>query len=143
MTGHWTAGHRTAGRPDPDMGAEWADTGWWTRTATDGMAGVLAFPAAATTPDRWGAVRKLRRPDATWSTATRTAQQKGHCQEGLATAVTRQGQGDTSPSSWRLGALLSCVGVGGYEERAMGRRKGEVCGGQAGEKVLMGVIARC
>jgi len=49
------------------MGAEWADTGWWTRTATDGMVGVLAFPAAATTPDRWGAVRKLRRPKATWS----------------------------------------------------------------------------
>jgi hypothetical protein len=60
MTGHRTAGPRTAGRPDPDVEAEWVDTGWWTQTATDGMAGVPAFPAAATTPDRWGAVRKPR-----------------------------------------------------------------------------------
>jgi hypothetical protein len=28
----------------------------------------------------------------------------------------------------RLGALLSCVGFGWYEGRAMGLRKGEVCG---------------
>jgi hypothetical protein len=60
MTGHRTAGPRTAGRPDPDVEAEWVDTGWWTQTATDGMVGVPAFPAAATTPDRWGAVRKPR-----------------------------------------------------------------------------------
>ena len=39
----------------------------------------------------------------------------------------------------RLGALLSCVGVGGYEGRAMGLRKGEGVQGWSGEAVLMGV----
>jgi hypothetical protein len=33
--------------------------------------------------------------------------------------------GDTSPSGRRLGALLSCVGFGWYEGRAMGLRKGK------------------
>jgi hypothetical protein len=34
----------------------------------------------------------------------------------------------------RLGALLSCVGFGWYEERAMGQRKGKGVRGQAGEE---------
>jgi hypothetical protein len=38
----------------------------------------------------------------------------------------------------RLGALLSCVGFGWYEERAMGQRKGEGVRGRAVEGVLMG-----
>jgi hypothetical protein len=34
----------------------------------------------------------------------------------------------TPPAKPRLGALLSCVGFGWYEGRAMGQRRGEVCG---------------
>jgi hypothetical protein len=77
------------------------------------MAGVLAFPAAATTPDRWGAVRKLR-----LARRHLVDQQPGQlrskdpAKQSLATAVTRQGQDDTSPSSWRLGALLSSEELG-------------------------------
>jgi hypothetical protein len=58
------------------------------------------------------------------------------------------GPGLHTPSSlsvpvgrWRskshLGAVLSCVGVGGYEERAMAVRKAR-CAGQAGKGVRMG-----
>ena len=90
----------------------------------DPTAGVLPRGSAGQLP--WGSAT----PD--------TTQQKGHC-TGLATAATSQLQGDTPMSSWRLGALLSCVGLGGYEGRAMGQRKGEGVQGWSGEAVLMGV----
>jgi hypothetical protein len=41
----------------------------------------------------------------------------------VTTAATRQLLGVAPPSKPRLGALLSCVGFGWYEERAMGLRK--------------------
>jgi hypothetical protein len=44
------------------------------------------------------------------------------------------------PSSWRLGALLSCVGFGWYERRATGQRKGKRVRGQAGKGVRMGMF---
>jgi hypothetical protein len=47
------------------------------------------------------------------------------------------GVGDPPPSGRRLAALLSCVGVGGYEEKAMALRKLR-CAGQAGKGVRMG-----
>jgi hypothetical protein len=40
----------------------------------------------------------------------------------------------------RLGALLSCVGFGWYEGRAMGLRKGEGVRGRVGEAMLMAVL---
>jgi hypothetical protein len=40
-------------------------------------------------------------------------------------------------------ALLSCVGFGWYEGRAMGLRKGEWVQSQVGEEVLMEVVERC
>ena len=39
-----------------------------------------------------------------------------------------------------LDEVLSCVGVGWYEGRAMGLRKGERVQGQVGEEVLMEVV---
>jgi hypothetical protein len=98
MTGHRTVGPRTTEPADrtPDGWTPdgWTPDGWttgprtwepdgWTPNggrgpATDGMAGALAFPAAATTPYRWGALRKLHRSDATWSIRSRTAQQNRH-----------------------------------------------------------------
>ena len=45
-----------------------------------------------------------------------------------------------SPAKRRLGALLSCVGFGWYEGRAMGLRKGEGVRGRVGEAMLMGVL---
>jgi hypothetical protein len=44
------------------------------------------------------------------------------------------------PAKRRLGALLSCVGFGWYEGRAMGLRKGEGVRGRVGEAMLMGVL---
>jgi hypothetical protein len=44
----------------------------------------------------------------------------------------------TPPSSWRLGALLSCVGCGGYEERAMGQRTVGRCEVRHVRAVLLG-----
>jgi hypothetical protein len=44
-----------------------------------------------------------------------------------ATAVTRPLLGIAPPSRPRLGALLSCVGLGGYERGAMALRKVRVC----------------
>jgi hypothetical protein len=41
------------------------------------------------------------------------------------------------------GALLSCVGFGWYEWRAMGLRKGEWVQGQVGKEVLMEVGEGC
>jgi hypothetical protein len=104
---------RTVART-PDVAAEWVDTRWWTATATDGMAGSRH---SRRRNDARPLGRRLRRPDAAWSISTRTAQQSGHGQQGLATAVTRQRQGDPSPSSWHLGPLLSSDDVGSSVER--------------------------
>jgi hypothetical protein len=43
----------------------------------------------------------------------------------------------------RPGALLSCVGIGGYEERAMGRRKAEVCGVRLVRECGWGLFLGC
>jgi hypothetical protein len=61
----------------------------------------------------------------------------GHCQPlyQLAARFLRRSQR-------RLGALLSCVGFGWYEGRAMGRRKGEGVRGRVGEAMLMGGCSR-
>ena len=83
------------------------------------MAGALPFPAAATTPYRWGAVRKLRRPDAVWSISNQDSSAEGHCQE----AGHRRDQtaaDDTLPSSRRLGALLSSDDYGSRVGRDVG-----------------------
>jgi hypothetical protein len=61
------AGRLDTGRLDtwtPDDETGWVDTKWWMRTATDGMAGILASRPPRRRPYRWGAVRKLRRADA-------------------------------------------------------------------------------
>jgi hypothetical protein len=52
-TGHHTAGHRTAGPPDPDDGTAERTPHGGRGPATDAMAGILAWPTTATTPDRW------------------------------------------------------------------------------------------
>src|SRR5215207_4115461 len=107
MTGHRTAGHRTAGQPEPDIGTEWVDTQWWTPTG-DGHHG-RPWPSrprqgrpTAGTPSASSAVQM---PPG--RSATGQLNSKDTAKAGLATAATRQRQGDTSPSSWRLGALLS------------------------------------
>jgi hypothetical protein len=83
--------------------------------ATDGMAGILAFRPPRRRPYRWDAVRKLRwdavrklrRADAAWGDQQPGQLSRRDTAKGLATAATRQLQGDIPPSSRRLGALLS------------------------------------
>jgi hypothetical protein len=80
MTGHRPAGHRTAGQPDPGHRNEWVDTQWWTPTG-DGQHGrpwhsrPLQHRPTAGAPSASSAVQM---PPG--RSATRTAQQKGHCQ---------------------------------------------------------------
>jgi hypothetical protein len=45
-------------------------------------------------------------------------------------------------SAW-YSVVLSCVGFGWYEGRAMGLRKGEWVQSQVGEEVLMEVVEGC
>jgi hypothetical protein len=119
-------GHRTAGQPDPGRrtrmgGHRMPDTGDRRR------GGVLAVSITATMPERW---RPAAAPPAGagWAvydqerSAARTTRAP-RCSGRAWAPPRRLAAGGTPPSSWRLGALLSCVGVGGYEERAMGRRK--------------------
>jgi hypothetical protein len=84
------------------------------------MAGILALPltsTTATTPDRWEAVWKLGLADAAWAISNQDrAAGKTLPGWGLATAAPSPLQSDTPPSSRRLGALLSCLRFGGYEE---------------------------
>jgi hypothetical protein len=123
-------GHRTAGQPDAETG--WVDTAYRT-PATDAVACLLAVSTTATTPDLLLLAGRSSGQTPSGRATTRTAQQQGL--RGHPHAATdgpghrRDRQLQVVPqSSWRLGALLSCVGFGWYEERAMGRRKGEGCG---------------
>jgi len=139
---HQTAGHRTAGQPDPGRRDRMVDTACWT-PATDAVACLLAGSTTATTPDRSRAAGRCSGLTSSGRATTRTAQpqvRRGHPRcHGWAWPPPRPlAAGGTPPSSWRLGALLSCVGVGWYEERAMGQRKGEGVRGRAVEGVLMG-----
>jgi hypothetical protein len=101
--------------------------------ATTGVAGVRTSSRPATT--RWAA---RPRPDpSVWG---RLATHDG---SAATTPAPRPwppplNNCPAPPSTPRLGALLSCVGVGGYEGRAMGLRKGEGVLGQACKGVLMG-----
>jgi hypothetical protein len=95
--------------------------------AADGTADISAYLTTATPYDR-NTAQKLRRVGAAWG-----GQQPGTAPQE--TTLPRAGhrrdqtvEGDTPPSGRRLAALLSCVGVGGYEERAMGQRKVSGCG---------------
>jgi hypothetical protein len=105
-TGHQTAGHRTGGSPDPDDGTGWVDTTWWTRTGDDAMAGVLALPATATTPDGWmPAGRSAGQPPCGRPTSQDSS---AAGLPGRARPPPRpSAAGATPPPSWRLGALLS------------------------------------
>jgi hypothetical protein len=80
--------------------------------ATDGMAGILAFRPPRRRPYRWDALRKLRRADAAWGDQQPGQLSRRDTAKGLATAATRQLQGDIPPSSRRLGALLSSEELG-------------------------------
>jgi hypothetical protein len=129
------AGHRTGWTPDGlDTGRldsrimDGESDGWTPHAgrgpATDAMAGLLASPTMATTPNRWMPAGRSAGQRPFGRAATRTAQQQGP--RGRAWPPPRpSAAGDTRPSSWRLGALLSCVGFGWYEGRAMGLRKGK------------------
>jgi hypothetical protein len=117
MTGHRTAGHRTAGQPEPDIGTEWVDTQWWTPTG-DGHHG-RPWPSrprqgrpTAGTPSASSAVQM-----SPGRSATGQLNSKDTAKAGLATAATRQRQGDTPPSKARLGALLSSDDYGSRVER--------------------------
>jgi hypothetical protein len=124
-------GHRMSGRI-------WSDTVHSTRHAmanrkrrgqerTNGMDGVRTSSIATTTrrPARTRRAppvgRRLQLGNQGWPGDGKTANAT------VTTAATRQLLGVALPSKPRLGALLSCVGVGWYEGRAMGLRKGEVC----------------
>jgi hypothetical protein len=127
-------GHRTAGQPDP--GRQYPD-GWtphgWT-PATDAVASLLAGSTTATTPDLSLPAGRSSGPTSSGRAPTRTAQRQGlrghpRCYGWVWPPPRPSAAGGTPPSSWRLGALLSCVGFGWYERRAMGLRKGWVGAG--------------
>jgi hypothetical protein len=133
-------GHRTAGQPDAETG--WVDTAYRT-PATDAVACLLAVSTTATTPDLLLPAGRSSGQTPSGRATTRTAQQQGL--RGHPHAATdgpghrRDRQLQVVPqSSWRLGALLSCVGW--YEGRAMGLRKGEGVRGRVGEAMLMAVL---
>src|SRR5512132_63661 len=170
--GHRTGGQQTAGRWMGGQQTAERRT-LWTTTPGDRTPDGWTAGSRTPKPDGWtphaghrrptpwlacwqGRPRRRRptsryRADAVRRATTRTAQQQ---ETPRAPTLLRtdwppprpSAAGGTPPSSWRLGALLSCVGFGWYEERAMGLRKGEVCGvrlvrecgGRAGEGVLMG-----
>jgi hypothetical protein len=123
ITGHWTGwtpdgwtpGPRTVGRVGwtPNSGHRLAmdsrQASWHPdHCDEDPTAGMLSRSSAGQTPR--GPIRNqdssaVEGPAGSWPPPRQTA------------------VGDPPPSGRRLGALLSCVGVGGYEERAMGLRK--------------------
>ena len=77
----------------------------------------LAFPTRARTPDRWDAVASSAVQMPPGRSATGQLNSKDTAKAGLATAATRQRQGDTPPSKARLGALLSSDDFGSSVER--------------------------
>jgi hypothetical protein len=105
-TGHRTAGHRTAGPPDPHDGtAEWTPHDG-RGPATDAVAGVLALPTTAATPDRWMAAGRSAGQPPSGRPSNQDSSAAGL--PGRARPPPRpSAAGATPPSSWRLGALLS------------------------------------
>ena len=131
------AGHpdtRTAGQPDtetwapdartPDTGRVDADRG-----CGQGDQATTGIPTSGPPRRADGSLdaepcscgrQRLRR------SATMTARREATCQSARLPAALQAAAGVAPPAAKRrLGALLSCVGFGWYEERAMGRRKGE------------------
>jgi hypothetical protein len=135
--GHRSPGHRSPGHRSPGHRTSARAVGWTdVRTADSGRG-----PSDE---------RRGRRPDILdghdgWAAQTSLGLQR------LRRSATHDSSAVTPPAAAvtgscaapldkpRLGALLSCVGVGGYEGRAMGLRKGEGVQGWSGEAVLMGV----
>jgi hypothetical protein len=164
--GHRTAGHRTAGQQPSERRTLWTTTpgdrtpdGWTAGSRTPNPDGWTP-PAGHRRPTPWRACwpGRPRRPrptprerlDAPLGRRRLGEQPPGPLRSkdagaptplrtGLATAAT-SAAGGTPPSSWRLGALLSCVGFGWYEGRAMGLRKGEGCGVMLVRKCSWGVV---
>ena len=96
--------------------------------APDGVTDVLAFPTSATTLPYLGPPSEdSARQAPPTAIGNQDCLAVNTAIAILAMAATRQLQGGTPRSRLRLGALLSSVGFGWYEERAMGRRKGEGC----------------
>jgi hypothetical protein len=126
-TGCRPPGRLERGRLDRRTGERTPNSGHG--PAPDGVTGVLAFPTSATTlpylgPPSEDSARQA--PPA--AIGNQDCLAVNTATVILAMAATRQLQGGTPRSRLRLGALLSCVGFGWYEWRAMGLRKGEVCG---------------
>jgi hypothetical protein len=110
-TGHRTRGHRTPGRGQ----------------ATNGTASIRTSSTATTTKTAAGTANPSCGAGACGA-ATNDGSVMGHCERHRNHPATGQLLGVAPPSMARLGALLSCVGFGWYEKRAMGLRKGEECG---------------
>ena len=114
MSGHRTAGHRTAGHLDPDG---WVDTDVVDADGDGRHGRHPGIPTTATTPLPLGC-----RPEVLPGRRHLGDQQPGQLSrrdtaKGLATAATRQLQGDIPPFSQRLGALLSSDDFGSRVER--------------------------
>jgi hypothetical protein len=124
----WTPGRRAGlgGHPVVDTDRRWAagrHPGIPTTATRTPPTGMLSRSSAGQTPR--GPIRNqdssaVEDPAGSWPPPRQTA------------------VGDPPPSGRRLGALLSCVGVGGYEERATGQRKVR-CAGSGWCGVLMRV----
>jgi hypothetical protein len=96
---------------------------------TAGMPSILALPTTTATPDPWETVRELRRADAaSGDQQPGPRSRQDGARAGLATAATRPLQGGTPPPSRRLGALLSCLGLGGYGEGDETKASVSACG---------------
>jgi hypothetical protein len=138
-TGRVDTGRVDAGRPlDRLDGHPHGGTGVADR-ATTGLAGVGTSSRPVTT--RWAPdLARVTAPGALGH--ARRLCGDGHLRRG---PDRRHGTAAPAPPGMRprSGALLSCVGVGGYEGRAMGLRKGEGVQGWSGAAVLMGVWVGC
>jgi hypothetical protein len=130
------SGHRLSGRsgrtPSTPPGTPWQTGSDADREPTNGTEGVRTARSPMTTRRLTGTRRappvgqRLRLGNQGWAGDGEIASAT------VTTAATRQLLGVAPPSRPRLGALLSCVGCGGYEEKAMGLRKGAVCGVRLG-----------
>ena len=90
----------------PDEELDRVDTNGGQGPAADGTADIWAYLTTATPYDR-NTAQQLRRVGAAWAVSSRDSSRRRRPCRGLATATTRPLQGDTPPSSRRLGALLS------------------------------------
>jgi hypothetical protein len=123
----------------PDAETGWVDTACWT-AATDAVACLLAGSTTARTPERSMAAGRSsgQTPSGASNHQDRSvARTPRHprCHGWVWPPPRPSAAGGTPPSRWRLGALLSCVGIWMVRGEGNGTTEDEVCG--------VGSVGRC